>query len=483
MRFLTIEWERLTDREFESLCCDVLDREGYKNLRRRGGTGDRGRDIQATKHVKMTETHERMYDVSVECKEYLARPPAISDLQETLAWADVHKPDLLMIMISNTLTPGTNEWLDKTSQDKTYDILVFDDKHFELFFDRHPDLYSKHFGGRRIPRERVVRSLLDGKGKNLESISNQTELSKNLLGAILDKLVAESLISRDESEGKDVCFSLNTDIRAFVQIAKLFLNGEGKFEFLTSNYSESIVNTHLADYVGSRYHIALSEDLKQGLVKLLGISPSALHAALFSPTDKYDTGFAHAEQVGLRDDARDRWNQLLLTEFMSTLSEKAIADLRDPDVKTALARNNVEGYDISIKIKMANPKELVLSLESEVVIMLLKAAGPVKAGQLLSATDPDLYVRTGDIMLRLELFEQAMEEYDRAISEMKDRDKLAAAWNNKGVCFMALRRWRKAIPCFEKALEFNSSVDQPRKNIEKCERTLEADGESTASRA
>jgi tetratricopeptide (TPR) repeat protein len=474
VRFLTIEWERLTDREFESLCCDVLDREGYKNLRWTGGTGDRGRDIQATKYVKMTETHERMYDVIAECKKYLARPPAISDLQGTLGWADVHKPDLLMLMIANTLTPNTHEWLDKTGQDKPYDILVFDDKHFELFFDRHPDFYAKHFGGRRIPRERIVRSLLDGKGKNLKSLSNQTELSEDLLGAILDKLVAESLISREESEGKDTCFSLKTGIAAFVQIAKLFLNGEGKFEFLASNYSESMVNTHVADYVESRYHIVLSGDHKQGLIKLLGISPSALHTALFSPTDKYDTGFAHAEQVGLRDDARDRWNQLLLTEFMSSLLEKAVADLRDPDVKTALAKNDIEGYDIGIKIKMANPKELVLGLGSEVVIMLLKAAGPVKAGQLLSATDPDLYVRTGDILLHLELFEQAIAEYDRAISEMKDKDKLAAAWNNKGVCFMALQRWRKAIPCFEKALEFNSSVDQPRKNIEKCKRALEA---------
>jgi tetratricopeptide (TPR) repeat protein len=324
-----------------------------------------------------------------------------------------------------------------------------------------------------MPRERIIRSPLDGKSKTLKDLSGDTGLPEDPLSALLGRLIGDRLISREETERKDVCFSLDSGIETYVKIAGLFLNDEGRFDFLVSDYSESMVNSRLADYIESRYHIMLSETEKQELIKLLRISPLALHAALFSPTERYDTGHAHAEQMGLRGDERDKWNKLLVTEFILTLLEKATVDLHDPDSKTTLSKNNVEGYDIRLKLMMANQRELTLGLGTEAVVLPAKAAGPVKAGQRVSATDPDRYVWTGDILLHLELFQRAIAEYDRAISEMKDRDKLAAAWNNKGVCYMALKEWSKAIPCFEKALEFNPSMIQARENTEKCRHARE----------
>jgi tetratricopeptide (TPR) repeat protein len=477
VRCLTIEWNKLTDEDFESLCWDVLAELGYKNLQWLGKKkgGDRGRDILAMKPMEVTETHEVMLRFLVQCKRYLANPPGPSDLQETLAWADAHNPDWLMIMVPNTLTSGTHDWLDLIRPQKKYQILVYDEKHLEQFFDKHGNVYAKHFGGKRVARERIICSMLDREMKSPKRLADETQLPEEQVAAILEKLDQEGLISREEGEKVVISYSLKTSTTAFAEIAKRFLTDESKFEFLASKYSEFAMNSDLADYVESRYHILLSKDQKQALIKLFGISPSALQAALFSPTDKYDTAYAHAEQIGLRGDERDRWNQLLLTEFMSTLLEKAIADLRDPDVKTTLEKNEVEGYDVGITIKMASSKGPVLNLGSELAIMLLKAGGPIKAGQLVSATDPGLFVRTGSIFLHLELFEQAMGEYDRAISELKDKQKLAAAWNNKGVCLMALRRWDKAIPCFDKALEIHPTLNEARDNKQKCEAALRQD--------
>ena len=471
-----IAWNSLTDQEFESLCYDVLVREGYKNLRWMGRTGgDRARDIIAEKVMRIAENIERNLKCIAQCKKYLSRPPSPSDLESTFAWAEAHQPDILLIMVPNTLTPDTHDWLDMMQPQKRYHIFVYDEKNFEQFFDHNGDIYLKHFGKERVSPRRLIVSLLLGKAdQTLQTMLTKTSLSREEAERTLKDLEDQRMVSWSRSQTA-TSYHLRRDFATFESLAKEFLVDETKrFEFLSSEYCQSLIGPELVDHIESRFHLTLNADQKAALPRLLRISPSALNAALVWPTAKYDTAYAHIRELGLKGEDLEKWNQSLLTEFMSTLLEKALADLRDPDVKTALAKNGVEGYDIGIKIKMANSKELVLGLGSEVVIMLLKAAGPVKAGQLVSATDPDLYVRTGDILLHLELFEQAIAEYDRAISEMKDKDKSAAAWNNKGVCYMALQRWRKAIPCFEKALEFNPSMDQPRENIEKCRRALEA---------
>jgi tetratricopeptide (TPR) repeat protein len=183
------------------------------------------------------------------------------------------------------------------------------------------------------------------------------------------------------------------------------------------------------------------------------------------------------KELGIQGDERDKLNQSLLTEFIATLLEKAIVDLREPDVKLALKQNRVDGYVISIRIKMANPKELVLNLGVEESIMLLRAKGPIMAGQLVSATDPDLFLRTGDILMNLELLEPATRGYEKAIAGLKDSQKLAAAWNNKGVCLMRLQKWTKAIPCFSKSLEIHPT-EEARKNKQKCEEDFRRDQET-----
>lgn len=477
MRCLTIEWSKLTDDDFENLCYDVLVGEGYKNLEwlgRKGG--DRGRDILATKLMKMTEAHEPMFNFLVQCKKYLARPPAPSDLQETLAWADAHNPSVLMIMVPNTLTADTRDWLDQIRPQKRYHILVYDEKNFDQFFDHNREVYLKHFGKERVfPRKLIVSSLLRSTDQTIQTISSDAQLSKDEVETILHDLEQQRIVSHEGSE-EAALYHLERDLTTFANLAKEFLADETmRYGFISSEYCQSLVGPELVSHIESRYHLVLDADQRVALAKLLKISASALNTALFSPTDKYDTGYAHIEELGLRDDERDKWNQSLFTEFMSTLLEKAIADLRDPDVKTTLKQNEVEGYNIGIKIKMASSKGPVLDLGSEVTIMLLKAAGPIKAGQLVSATDPDLFMRTGDILLHLELLEQAMGEYDRAISGLKDAQKLAAAWNNKGVCLMALQRWNKAIPCFDKALEIHPTLNEARNNKQRCQAALRED--------
>lgn len=476
MRCLSIEWDNLTDEEFESLCYDVLAVEGYKNLEwigRKGG--DRGRDIVGTKLTKMTETHEMTFHCVIQCKRYLARRPAPSDLNETLVWADAHNPDVLLIMIPSTLTPDTLEWLEKIRPRSRYRILIFNEKDFEQFFDRNREVYVKHFGKERVfPRKLILSSLLQGTDQTVQTISSNAKVSTDNVITILHDLEQQKIVSRGGPETAPV-YRLERDLVTFTNLAKELLADEaGKFEFVSSEYSRSLIGPELIGYIESRYHLVPDADRKVALAKLFKISPSALSIALFSSTDKYDTVHAHIEELGLCDEERDKWNQSVLTEFVSTLLENALTDLRDPNGTKTLEKNEVEGYHVGIKMKMVSEKGAVLDLGSELVFLVMKAGETIRAGQLVSPKDPAVFVRIGNILLHLGLLELAIREYDNAISNFRDRPlDLAGAMNNKGVCLMSLQRWNEALSCFDEVLEINPDLKEARNNKQKCEDALQ----------
>ncbi len=473
---MAIEWDNLTDEGFENLCYDVLAVEGYKNLEwvgRKGG--DRGRDILATKLMKMTETHEMMFHCVIQCKRYLARRPAPSDLDETLVWADAHNPDVLLIMIPSTLTADTHDWLDKIRPRSRYRILIYDEKHFEQFFDRNREVHVKHFGKERVlPRKLILSSLLQGADQTVQTISSNAQVSTDNVITILHDLEQQKIVSHGGPETGPV-YRLERDLITFTNLAKELLADEtGKFEFVSSEYSRSLIGPELIGYIESRYHLVLDADRRVAFAKLFKISPSALSVALFSSTDKYDTVHAHIEELGLRDEERDKWNQSVLTEFVSTLLENALADFRDPHATKTLQKNEVEGYDVGIKMKMVSSKGPVLHLGSELIFVVMKAGETIRAGQLVSPNDPAEFLRIGNILLHLGLLELAIKEYDNAISNLRDRPlDLAGAINNKGVCLMSLRRWNEAISCFDEALEISPDIKEARNSKQKCEGALQ----------
>ena len=115
VQIMKLDWDLLSDRDFESLCYDILERNGFQKIEWFGRYGsDRQRDIKCTKPtIILGITIEDSY--IVQCKKWVKRPPSISELNRTLAWADAHKPDVLLFMISNTLTSNTRDWVTKVN--------------------------------------------------------------------------------------------------------------------------------------------------------------------------------------------------------------------------------------------------------------------------------------------------------------------------------------------------------------------------------
>lgn len=219
-----------------------------------------------------------------------------------------------------------------------------------------------------------------------------------------------------------------------------------------------------------RYHLILDDAQSASLTKLFGISPSALRVALFSSTDLYDTGHAHMQTLGLSVENQRDLKSKFLTSFVAMILEETFKDLHDNNSKKTLESNEIEGYHVAVNIVMANQTKTILDLLSESDIMMLPvgAGSAIKAGEILSATSPELFIRTGNLLMNLSVFAAAIRSYDTAIAGISDKKLLGVAWNNKGVCYMRLNRNSEAASCFQQALENDPSLDTTRKNLEKC---------------
>jgi len=482
-----VDWDRLTDQDFEELCYDILDKEGFVNIKWSGrGGGDRGRDITCSMVETILGNIARVIPYIVQCKKYLARPPSPSDLKDTIAWADAHRPQVLIIMVSNTLSSDTRDWLSEIEKKKSYAIVTYEEKNFDLFLEKHEELYKRYFERKEKKpileithnetQNRVLMCLVNKSKKSIEDISKEANDPVPKIRSVLENLLSKGIVacSKDKTDRTRTLYSLRIDLTAFSDVAKELLLTDHKFDFLTSSYSRDMINKDLTKYIESRYFLKLSEQIRDSLIRILKISPSALYYSLFSYNRQYETGYHHLQSLKVPDEIRQKWLKSYVASFTSDLLKKALVDLHHPGFKKGLQQNNIEGYELSIGLKMANIKKPLIDLSSKSVIMLMKAKGVIKAGQLVSATTPDLYIRVGDLLINLGLLEEAIKQYDLAIEQLKDEEKLKVAWNNKGVCLMRLHRDSDALLCFDEALKIDPNFKEAQENKRRCLNRMES---------
>jgi tetratricopeptide (TPR) repeat protein len=312
----------------------------------------------------------------------------------------------------------------------------------------------------------VIESLLDLEYKTTAQISAETGLPNEQVKSFLDDLSSRKIVAEEEPSR----YRLEPTTASFLELShRLLVDENRKVKFLTSQYSKAIMGRELMDYIQSRYHVALDEDRRTALVQLLKMSPSALEFILTAPTEIYDTGYAHVQKMALKDEDLRNWNETMLASLLADLLPRSIADMRSSG--ETIKEEKIEGYNVSIGLRAANSQASLLDIQCETTILSLPAKGPIKAGELVTAADPDLHIKIGGILANMRLFQQSISSYDRAISEIKDSKKLAQAWNNKGVSLWRLGK-PEAIVCFEKALELDPSLTQARENEKNCRADL-----------
>jgi hypothetical protein len=107
----------------------------FSNIRRIGGSGDRGRDIIANKRKNIMQAIDKDELWIAVCKRYITRPPSPSDLKDDFAWFKVHKPHGILIFTPNKITPDTNDWIEAQQQDIPFNVIDIDYLENELLKD------------------------------------------------------------------------------------------------------------------------------------------------------------------------------------------------------------------------------------------------------------------------------------------------------------------------------------------------------------
>ncbi len=125
---MTIKWTILSPSEFEELCYTLMEANGFQELFWLGkGGGDKGRDIIAKKETSYTERTKRTESWIIQCKRYSKQPPGVTQISSLLEQCREHKPDNVLIIITNTLSANTKDWIISIQQEYRFRIHIWEE--------------------------------------------------------------------------------------------------------------------------------------------------------------------------------------------------------------------------------------------------------------------------------------------------------------------------------------------------------------------
>lgn len=300
-------------------------------------------------------------------------------------------------------------------------------------------------------RTKVIHSLSDMTFKKIEDISQEINESSTDVKMALSNLLKEDVLSKNEDDE----FTLSNEFDIFLRLIKEFLSDDVDYSFFKSKYVQMNINERLIKYLESRFYVEFEKEIRDGLYKLLAVSPSALYEALFCPTDFYRTGYEQVKGCNFSDDVIRKTQEVGISRLMANLVQKLVSDLNDSKIKDILSEKEIKGYQLTVEVKLATLNELYLAIKTDSTIHMVIAKGKIKAGALLSATNAGALLEFAMVSTNLGETQKALEEYQKVIDEFSDPDSLKVAWNNKGLTFAILENYEEAIICYEKALEYD----------------------------
>ena len=106
------DWSKISPERFEQLCSDIIESEGFYNIRRMGGSGDRGRDIIAQKESQLLSGSKEIQNWIIQCKRLVSTNLTAEGLGIELNKIRMHKLDYYLIILTNTLNPNVHDWLE-----------------------------------------------------------------------------------------------------------------------------------------------------------------------------------------------------------------------------------------------------------------------------------------------------------------------------------------------------------------------------------
>ena len=324
-------------------------------------------------------------------------------------------------------------------------------------------------------RKKIVLSLLDSDSKSANEIT--TEIGESLatvedqLTAFVSKNICERQNKYDVSQ-----YVVRKDIETFTRLVKEFLSKkkEDKVklfssleeeiqQFITSEYYLTRIDNQLVDCVLKRFHpdsVYPTDEKREEIRRILLASPSALFFALHGDTTIFSEMYSSWNQLDPSDSNRAWITQRILQKLRTLLLEMLIADLRNSVYISLSVKLQIRVVKTRIQVELATPIEKYLeAVENEAFVLCrLEEESPegLRWGQSVTYVDPIDLSDDGLALFNLGEYQAALNRFDDALDAVQDPNQKSIVLNNKGLVFLRLRHYQKAIECFEEGIMFDS---------------------------
>jgi restriction endonuclease len=266
---------------------------------------------------------------------------------------------------------------------------------------------------------------------------------------------------------------LGADLRVFCEVSLELLESEYKYDFVLSPYFQQMNNFALARFCLSRRFIDNPDEQYLRLLNsIFKFSPGALNLALFGPVETYRTTYDHSKRINASIEwVRDSQS----FAFIRELTRPLLDDVRDGN-KVMDEIDPVVAFLEELHIKIANPLEVFLDVNSSGIAVRMKAGESMDAGNLVTIKDPVTLFNVRMAEFNLQPNSSSIEEMVEIYNDLKKRDPtrdtLPEIANNLGVCLMALQEFGKAKEFFTEGTRYGREIPQLRVNLDRVEACL-----------
>lgn len=189
-----MEFDELSDVEFEEFCFDLLTELGFINLDWRKGTGkatspaDSGRDIEAFWERVEADGSKHLERWFVDCK-HQVQGVSPDRLQGLLAWAEAEAPDYALVMASNFLSNPAKDYLRQYQATRR--------PPFRIRYWEKPALHRLAEGSESLLKKYLIQE------PGIRTLNEIVEAEQEFFDKVwYDR--HQMLVLRDEEEGADV---------------------------------------------------------------------------------------------------------------------------------------------------------------------------------------------------------------------------------------------------------------------------------------
>ncbi|HEY9206446.1 MAG TPA: restriction endonuclease [Candidatus Methanoperedens sp.] len=142
----SFNWNSISAEKFEQLCALLLECNHFTNLQWFGKHGmDKGRDLVAENIVNPLPNITEVNKWLVQCKRYITKPPSKSEINEWLISCKEHNPEYVLLIITNTLSANTKDWLRSVETQFPFKIMIWEERDILKQIIEKNKLIKEHF--------------------------------------------------------------------------------------------------------------------------------------------------------------------------------------------------------------------------------------------------------------------------------------------------------------------------------------------------